>query len=260
MSPRLRSRAMNSINELCRDDEFFYTLIVFRVEDSLFRVFREPFICESEVFAGMFDLPVSESMKRDGTDEAHPLHLEGIRLVDFRPFLKALHAPQYHEPLNLSQDEWMSVLELSHMWGFVALREQAIKQLNTSDLGPFRTLRIARNYDIPAWVPKAYSELVDRKEMLTDDEVKELEWVDAFAISRYREQKMERLVTHFKTGHKRTRRCGSGHYNDIQSQSGCRKSSCGQLIIEEVDDGCEIFDVPGAPKKPRTSLGIWGAL
>ncbi|KAL5523838.1 hypothetical protein ACEPAG_8011 [Sanghuangporus baumii] len=178
MPPRLRSQAMNPINELCRDDEFFYTLIVFRVEDSLFRVFREPFIRESEVFAGMFDLPVSEGMKRDGTDEAQPLHLEGIRLVDFRPFLKVLHAPQYHEPLNLSQDEWMSVLELSHMWGFSALRAQAIKQLDTSNLDAFRTIRLARKYDIPGWLPKAYSELVNRKEMLTDDEAKELGWVD----------------------------------------------------------------------------------
>ncbi|KAL5528371.1 hypothetical protein ACEPAF_7507 [Sanghuangporus sanghuang] len=217
MPPRLRSQAMNSVNELCRDDEFFYTLIVFRVEDSLFRVSLEPFIRESE----------------------------------------ALHAPQYHEPLSLSQDEWMSVLELSHMWDFVALREQAINQLNASDLNAFRRLRISRKYDIPGWVPKAYSELVDRKEVLTDDEVEELGWVDAFAISRYREQKMEKLVTHFKTGHKRTRRCESGHHNDIPS--GCRKSSCGQPIIEEVDDGCEIFDVPGAPKKPRTCLGTWGA-
>ncbi|KAL5507225.1 hypothetical protein ACEPAH_6681 [Sanghuangporus vaninii] len=256
MPPRLRSQAMNSVDEMCRDDEFFYNLIVFRVEDSLFRVFREPFIRESEVFAGMFDLPVSEGMKRDGMDEAHPLHLEGIRVVDFRPFLKALHAPQYHEPLSLSQDEWMSVLELSHMWSFVALREQAIKQLNAFDLNAFRRLRIARKYGIPGWVPKAYSELVDREEMLTNDEVEELGWVDAFAISRYREQKMEKLVTHFKTGHRRTRQCKSGHDNDIPY--GCRKTSCPQPIIEEVNDGCEIFEVPGAPKKPRTCLGIWG--
>lgn len=143
------------------------------------------------------------------------------------------------------------------MWGFNALREQAIKQLDTSDLNAIRRFHLSQKYDIPGWIPKSYTELVDRKERLTPDESKELGLEVSFEISQYREQKLEQLVTHFKTEHGTARVCTSGHDNSVSHR--CRKSSCGCAIKLEVNDGCEVFDVPGAPsrKKPKLASPFW---
>ena len=141
----------------------------------------------------------------------------------------------------------MSVLELSHMWAFTALREHAINRLDTSDLTAIRRVQLAKKYDIPEWIPKAYTELVNREKWLTDEEAEELGSETAFEISRYREQKLRQMVDHFKAGHDSDRVCESGHDNSISSR--CRKTSCWGVIKIDIRDGCEIFDVPGAPSR-----------
>ena len=168
-----------------------------------------------------------------------------MRLIEF--------CRQFHEPLGLTQDEWMSVLDLSHMWAFTTLREHAIKQLDTSKLTATRRIQLSRKYDIPGWIPAAYTELVDRKERLKDEEVKELGLETAFEISRYREQRLEQLVTHFKSEHVSKRVCNSvDHERGFSCSSKKPFSWCS--ISLEVEDGCEIFHIPGTPSRKKPGL------
>jgi hypothetical protein len=56
----------------------------------------------------------------------------------------------------LSFEEWLSVLKLSSRWGFTALREEAIAQLNRLDMSPIQQVLLARQYSIPSWLFRGY--------------------------------------------------------------------------------------------------------
>ena len=60
------------------------------MEDYLFRVPRALFENTSEVFRGMFKLPVPEGEAPDGYSDQQPLRLDGIKKEDFRLLLKVL--------------------------------------------------------------------------------------------------------------------------------------------------------------------------
>lgn len=63
------------------------------MEDTLFQVPREN-LEQSEVFKGMFELPIGEHDKADGRSDAQPLLLEGVSVTEFRSFLMLL-LPRY---------------------------------------------------------------------------------------------------------------------------------------------------------------------
>lgn len=124
------------------------------------------------------------------------------------------------------------------------MREQAINRLDASEIDPIRRLFVANRYDIPEWAPKATSELVNRKERLTDEEAERLGWKDAFTISRLREDRSAQLMVHFTDGHTRSRHCTAGHRQWVKPPPKyCERSQCGQRIEEEIGDGCEIVIV-----------------
>ena len=144
------------------------------------------------------------------------------------------------------------------MWAFAGLTKHAITELDKSDMDPTLRIHTAYKYDIPGWIPKAYSEFVNRENALTDEEAEALGWQDAFKISCFREQKMGKLINHFTVGHKRKRTCKEGHESLLKpdgSSYNCEcyyKSRSGRVPTDElIDDGCEIFDVPGALKQQQ---------
>jgi hypothetical protein len=58
-----------------------------QVEDTIFPVIRSIFN-ESPVFKDMFSVPQPADAPEEGSSEAHPLKLEGVRKEDFRNFLR----------------------------------------------------------------------------------------------------------------------------------------------------------------------------
>ena len=44
----------------------------------------------SEVFADMFQLPIEENKKLDGSSDDQPLRLEGIKKLDFAQLLRVM--------------------------------------------------------------------------------------------------------------------------------------------------------------------------
>jgi hypothetical protein len=57
------------------------------VEDVLFRVPRGIFE-QSEAFQDMFRIPAPDNAVVEGSDDDHPLHLEGYLSEDFRQLLR----------------------------------------------------------------------------------------------------------------------------------------------------------------------------
>lgn len=74
------------IADLCRRR---LTILDFQVEGYLFKIPR--FVLqESEIFQVMFSVPPPEDVVVDGSDDDHPLRLDGYLAQDFRQFLRVV--------------------------------------------------------------------------------------------------------------------------------------------------------------------------
>jgi hypothetical protein len=96
----------------------------------------------------------------------------------------------------LTSDEWLSVLKLSSIWGFHAVKNAAVEKLSDFALDdPILKIIVAKKYDVASWFIPGMNMLAQRKDPLTYEEVsrfKELgsmEFVLDFSlkISRVRE-------------------------------------------------------------------------
>ncbi|KAI6140964.1 hypothetical protein BKA82DRAFT_4018919 [Pisolithus tinctorius] len=73
-----------------KHSEFYTHTITFLVEDSLFRISREPLEAESAVFRDMFLLPQGESETVEGQSDTCAVILQGISKKEFESLLRAL--------------------------------------------------------------------------------------------------------------------------------------------------------------------------
>jgi len=162
--------------ETIRDDEFYFEVVTFRVENTLFRVPRHVLETSSEVFRDMFLLPVGVG-STEGETDSHPIVLEGISSHTFKLLLKVLLdrsiAP---ENLAYSMDEWIAVLKLSHRWGMSSTRKFVMSKLSSkgSTLGPLEMAGLALELDIKEWLVPALDALAKREEPMSKVEVERL--------------------------------------------------------------------------------------
>ncbi|KAH8117107.1 hypothetical protein DFH11DRAFT_1152839 [Phellopilus nigrolimitatus] len=184
----------------CRDKSYYFSLLVFKVEDCLFRVPQQGFESQSEVFKTMFTLPSGEDTEQDGCSDDRPLVLEGIKADDFRAFLKLLY-PQFRRPTRanertLSEEESLVVLSLARMWCFDKIVDITIEGLEAMNLSSARKLELANGHNIVQWYEPELSALVYRKECLTLDEAKQIGLELVVEISNMREEKYRVLPLH----------------------------------------------------------------
>ncbi|KZP28467.1 hypothetical protein FIBSPDRAFT_779866 [Athelia psychrophila] len=178
-----------------RDESFYFTNVVFLVEDCLFNVPRIYFERESEVFRGLFTLPPPPDAPMEGLSDRHPLLLEGIKEDDFRQLLRVMYPLTVGRPDGMTSSEWTSVLRLSTMWGFESLRDLAISTLSnlfsvpsfTSDLDPVERACLARDYDVDEWLVPALNALAQREDPLSVQEGMRLGWELAMQVANVRE-------------------------------------------------------------------------
>ncbi|KAL5532858.1 hypothetical protein ACEPAF_4632 [Sanghuangporus sanghuang] len=175
-----------------RDEQFYYTLITFEVENFLFRVPRRPFEIESSVFKEMFELPSDGSS--DGNTDEKPLALSGITVESFRAFLRVLFDSAYGLQSELQQDEWISVLQLSHMWSCDRLFALAISKLSVLEVDPILKIMLAKTYNIEAWLPPAYFSLVTRAEPLTLEDAEKLGMETTIKLTEVRESRYRWII------------------------------------------------------------------
>ncbi|EJC99804.1 uncharacterized protein FOMMEDRAFT_148622 [Fomitiporia mediterranea MF3/22] len=149
--------------------------IVFLVEDCLFTVNRKPFETESDVFSGMFSLPVGSDVPVDGSDEKHPLRLEQVTIDEFQALLTVMYTPLYRQAgLQLSEKEWLHVLKLAHRWSFIEIKDLAAEELSKFNLDGIESLKLSQQYEIDTWVEPAVATLAKRAAPLTTDEVNQI--------------------------------------------------------------------------------------
>lgn len=67
---------------------YFWLTLTTKVENTLFRVLREPLESQSKIFRDMFSLPVAGDA--EGSSDNNPIRLEGITKSEFKRFLEVL--------------------------------------------------------------------------------------------------------------------------------------------------------------------------
>ncbi|KAI0669339.1 hypothetical protein C8Q78DRAFT_940996, partial [Trametes maxima] len=164
-----------------RDSEFYCRDVVFLVEDTLYRVSRRPFEqSPGNVFSGLFEIPAQNN---EGESDECPIFLETVSGADFKAFLHVLFPGSRH----LTTDEWTGVLRLATMWMFKTVRATAISKLHMFLIrSPATRVRLAREFDIPAWIQPALLALA-RQNTLAAADLEALGWDDAAKLILVRE-------------------------------------------------------------------------
>ncbi|KAH9849214.1 hypothetical protein C2E23DRAFT_862073 [Lenzites betulinus] len=164
--------------------------VIFRYQNTLFKVHRYFLKKHSDVFATMFDLPPLPGELPDGLSDEKPMVLpeaRNVKAVDFERFL-ALFYPENDISGDLSTlDDWTSVLRIAHCYRFEEHEKLAIARLDHI-AGPVDRLLLVREFDIREWAQRAYFDLVMRMEALTFDEAVRMDLADVVSIAELRQR------------------------------------------------------------------------
>lgn len=167
--PPLRANA----SSFERHDVYYLETIVFRVEDTLFRVPRRGFELESPVFASMFSLPTGNHSP-EGQDDNSPIMLQGMEKKDFQSLLELMYPMGPNLPV-LGHEDLVGVLHLSTMWEFAKIRDYVIGIMD-EQMDAVERVILAKKERVSAWLLTGYETLVGGPESLTIDRVKKLDW------------------------------------------------------------------------------------
>ncbi|KAJ3827046.1 hypothetical protein F5878DRAFT_248054 [Lentinula raphanica] len=161
--------------------------VLFRVEDTLYRIHKYFFQRDSPVFGAMFSLPVPNGEQPEGDVDGRPIHLDGIQCVDFDRLLSVMYPKDFNSSELFTVDEWQSVLKLSSQWDFDSLRKLAIKHIgcvaSSADL-----VLLGHKYDVSEWLLPHYISLCSRDEPLTLQEGRKLGVDTVITINQIRSQ------------------------------------------------------------------------
>jgi hypothetical protein len=162
----------------------------------------------------------------------------------------------------LTSDEWLSVLKLSSIWGFHAVKNTAVEKLSDFALDdPILKIIVAKKYDVASWFIPGMNMLAQRKDPLTYEEVsrfKELGSMDfvldfALKISRVREAAAtgsSPALPVSNIGYA----CSLLYCNTHQAYTSCQVGRAGAVVTKKPHDMaadiCATFgcDLSGEPK------------
>ncbi|KAJ2924529.1 hypothetical protein H1R20_g12561, partial [Candolleomyces eurysporus] len=200
--------AVGSIAGSKRDDTYFWDMVTFSVEGSLFRVPRYQFIVGSQYFyAAYLNAPsnplltLDDLASNDGRSQyseeyeeveapggstptaidtpsvnrepwcERAVALEGVTSEQFRTFLKLLFPIHLTSTtVTLTKPEWSSILTLSTLWHFNHLRALAIHHLDQPSIDPIELILVGRSNFVTEWVLRGYEALVLKDEAIEEDE------------------------------------------------------------------------------------------
>ncbi|KAI9452801.1 armadillo-type protein [Russula earlei] len=175
--------ASASVNDaVVRHSKYFFDdgNVTFLVDGILFCVHRYLFSRGSEHFSVQF-------ARLEASDyEALPptISLDDVKCKDFEAFLFVLYSENFGE-IDLSYEQWKSVLHLSTLWAFPSLRKWALSYMMPPT--PHDQLLLARAYSVRDWVVPALSALCRRRAPLSLDEAIQMDIKDVVLVNTVRE-------------------------------------------------------------------------
>ncbi|GLB38934.1 hypothetical protein LshimejAT787_0600960 [Lyophyllum shimeji] len=165
------------------DVDYFMDLVVFDVEDTLFRVPTYYFRASTDFFTQDFE----SFAARAGQGEEIPLKLEDVTAADFRALLRLMYPLPLTSTRTLSDDEWVSVLKLSTKWAMLDVRRMAIDHLTSATMSPADRVVLARTYSVVEWLRSAYLTLAKDPTSISPEDASKIGLEPVFKLHRARE-------------------------------------------------------------------------
>ncbi|KIM82558.1 hypothetical protein PILCRDRAFT_820414 [Piloderma croceum F 1598] len=170
-----------------RDSLYYWDSVTFLVEGVLFKVPRRYFEKNSNIWSDVFTLPLG-SNQAEGSSDENPIRLESISSIDFQRLLMVMYPENsLSQCVKMNQDQWVSVLKLSTMWGFDEIRKKAIAELSKINMDTLDKVVLARSYSVGDWLYEGYTALVKREASLSFEEAERLGYEIAFRLCQRRE-------------------------------------------------------------------------
>lgn len=211
-------------------------IVIFQVENELFRVHKEYFVKHSPVFREMFQVrgQTSQAYLEGKTDE-HPLCLQGISKDSFVLFLSVIH-PDVLAAKTLEHNQWEKVIELALLWRMRSLRLHCIERLSPlpNTILPIEKILLSRKYMAQEWLVEAYLQLAQRSEIITNSEASQLGVASAFLLVQLQAEQFKSLAS--STDSKKSTASVSADH--------VRRSFCDELQrLDSHDSDSEIGDI-----------------
>ncbi|KAI9508006.1 hypothetical protein F5148DRAFT_980583, partial [Russula earlei] len=172
-----------SVNDAdVRHSKYFFDdgNVTFLVDGTLFCVHRYLFSRGSEHFSAQFaQLEASDYEALPST-----ISLDDVKCKDFEAFLSVLYSENFGV-VDLSYEQWKSVLHLSTLWAFPSLRKWALSYMTPPT--PHDQLLLARAYSVRDWVVPVLSVLCQRRAPLSLDEASQMNIKDVVLVNTVRE-------------------------------------------------------------------------
>ncbi|KAF8161471.1 hypothetical protein B0H34DRAFT_701061 [Crassisporium funariophilum] len=193
--------------EVERDDVYYFEIVVFKVENTLFKVPRIGFESEQNVFTTLFTLSPPKGAQAEGADDALPISLHGISKAHFRAFLRVLYPVR---GIASTYEEWLGALDLATMWEFKEVRKKSVAALNQliKSGNVAENIHLAKKYHVEHWLRYSYVRLVTQKEPLEIDELCS-SMLDLLTIARLLSIREKVYVRSSRAGSNDGRYCGS---------------------------------------------------
>ncbi|KAG2033095.1 hypothetical protein BDR03DRAFT_968446 [Suillus americanus] len=181
--------------------------ITFIVQDTLFRVHRHFFECESQFFVKEF-----AKTPREGTSDSSAFRLDKVTIADFANFLWVWYSPSYRREKK-PKDYWLTILELSTVWQFPEMKKLAIDELQNFDIEPIEKITTYDRYQIDrSLLLPAYKLLCKRAGRMSIEEGEQLKLHTVLGIQEARERAIRSAA-----------------------ESGCRSPTSADVGDEELD-------------------------
>ncbi|KAF5320891.1 hypothetical protein D9619_002113 [Psilocybe cf. subviscida] len=169
------------------DPLYDFELVVFMVENTLFRVLKQAFTAPGTAFEDKFleaNQLGADAGSAPGQRLDNPIVLTDADEKSFRAFLRVLYPFMWQGPVEAYED-WLGVLRLATLWKFDQIRKRAIEALEAhstftlppgSDAEPKNVvkasllkLQVGREYHIRQWVTNALCSLLEFQRLSYQD-------------------------------------------------------------------------------------------
>ncbi|KAG1730954.1 uncharacterized protein EDB91DRAFT_1059088 [Suillus paluster] len=157
--------------------------ITFLVEDTLFRVHRHFFECESQFFIKEF-----AKAPRDGTSDSSAFRLEQVTSANFEKLLWVWYNRTYRRE-RMPKDHWLVILDLSTIWQFPEMKKLAVDELQNIDIEPVEKITTYDKYEIDkSLLLPAFKLLCKRPSRMSTEEGEQLKMHTVLGIHEARER------------------------------------------------------------------------
>ncbi|KAF8802627.1 hypothetical protein BYT27DRAFT_7196568 [Phlegmacium glaucopus] len=183
-----------------RDKLYFFNPLFIQVENVLFKVPSYYFGNKSDKLASISTHSSCKCIEESSEDK--PFVLDGILVNEFRLFLAtSFPIPGQPKPVDLTGEEWVSILKLSTLLDFNDARQTAITKLDSSLTNSgseiLKKILLGITYHSTQLFISGCLKLSNRPDPLTENEAMELGYDIAFRLCNLRERRLKNMpVTH----------------------------------------------------------------